>query len=140
MDNKIIKLKEKNRENYIKGILSIWEEAPDDENYVMLELKLKNDCYTILQKNFFLALIELRKLLEKKNIQIYCNGAAKNVYPSNMQMSMGDGLHAYKIYLKKPAQKKDIVNIFDYDDKLEFVSINTQKRFYEKWINSILQE
>jgi hypothetical protein len=138
MDNKIIKLK-KNNKNYIKGVLTIWEEAPNNENYVMLELKFENNCYKILQENFFLALIDLRKILEKSNIQICCNGAAKNVYPSNMQMSMGDCLYAYKIYLKKTAQKKDIVNIFDCDNTLEFVSINVQNNFYKKWINSVLE-
>ena len=54
-------------------------------------------------------------------------------------MSMGDCLYAYKIYLKKTAQKKDIVNIFDCDNTLEFVSINVQNNFYKKWINSVLE-
>lgn len=52
MDNKIIKLR-KNNKDYIKGVLTIWEEAPNNESYVMLELKFENNCYKIPQENFF---------------------------------------------------------------------------------------
>ncbi|EMF82363.1 hypothetical protein LEP1GSC188_1674 [Leptospira weilii serovar Topaz str. LT2116] len=34
------------------------------------------------------------------NILIYYNGAARNVYPSNMQRSMGAGRTAYQLYLR----------------------------------------
>lgn len=81
--------------------------------------------------------MDLRRELEKNEIQIICNGAAKNVYPSRMQLSMGTGIKAYKMYIGKQAKMSDVVNIFDCDGELEFVKIEEQSNFYNEWLRSL---
>lgn len=71
------------------------------------------------------------------NIQIICNGAGKNVYPSGMQVSMGTGRAAYKLFLGQKASIADVVDIFDIDDSLEFVNISEQSDFYNTWVKSV---
>ncbi len=71
------------------------------------------------------------------NIQIYCNFAVRNIYPSNMQRSMGTGRTAYQLYLREQAKSKDVVDILDYDNILEFVTVDEQEKFYRDWISSL---
>lgn len=80
----------------------------------------------------------LRKKLEKKDIQIICNGAAKNIYPSTMQLSMGTGRVAYKLFIGERARQSHIVDIFDYDEDLQFVTIEEQHKYYLEWLKSII--
>lgn len=123
-----------------EGYLEIWEECPDDEEFVMLKLYCEGICYESKSDNFFSALIDIRKKLEKEGLQILCNGAAINVYPSNMQLSMGTCSKAYKMRLYKSAITNDLVDIFDFDNTLSFVSIDEQLAFYQKWMDSILRD
>lgn len=89
-------------------------------------------------ENYFTALQLLRVKLEEQNIQILCNGAAFNVYPSGMQLSMGVGRLAYKLHLVVPSKNADVIDIFDLDEELEFVSVLEQANYYQRWIDSTL--
>ncbi|EMY14169.1 hypothetical protein LEP1GSC043_3953 [Leptospira weilii str. Ecochallenge] len=40
------------------------------------------------------------------NIQTYCNSAVRNIYPSNMQRSMGTGRTAYQIVFERTGKIK----------------------------------
>ncbi|UDK99078.1 hypothetical protein EYB33_10260 [Lysinibacillus sphaericus] len=66
-----------------------------------------------------------------------CNGAALNIYPSQMQLSMGSGRLAYKLKFGKPAISKDIVDIFECEDDLMFVKIEDQLKYYYRWLKSL---
>ncbi|EMJ65904.1 hypothetical protein LEP1GSC051_3185 [Leptospira sp. P2653] len=55
----------------------------------------------------------LERKLETMNIQIYCNSEVRNIYPSNMQRSMGTGRTAYQLHLREQAKSKDVVDILD---------------------------
>lgn len=79
----------------------------------------------------------LRQHLEEQHIQVMCNGAAVNVYPSTMQLSIGVGRLAYKLYIGKPAKTEDIVDIFEYDENLKFVGIEDQFNYYISWLKSL---
>lgn len=137
VENKVIKLliDEKNIAN---EILTLFEEALDDEDKVVIELTIDGRKIICKDDNFFSALTILRKELEKNNIQILCNGSAENVFPSSMQLSMGYGRNAYKLLIGKQATNKDVVDIFECDENLKFVSINKQEEFYDKWVKSIM--
>lgn len=137
IEKKIIKLLI-NEKELICTNLFLYEELIDDD-MVTLEIKIDNQKKSYKSENFFSALFNLRKDLEEKNIQILCNGAAKNIYPSPMQMSMGSGRIAYKLYLGKPARISDVVDIFDYDENLEFVKIDEQAKNYSKWLKSVMK-
>jgi hypothetical protein len=89
-------------------------------------------------ENFFSALLALRSELEKEKIQIVCNGSAKNVYPSRMQLSMGTGRKAYKLSIGQQAKNSNMVDIFDCDEELEFVDIDEQSKYYSEWLKSIM--
>lgn len=76
------------------------------------------------------------KDLEKYNLQIICNGSARNVYPSAMQFSMGNTRKAYQLYPGKQAAMNDLVDIFDCDENLEFTSVEKQINYFNDWIKS----
>ncbi|EON74435.1 hypothetical protein H131_01060 [Lysinibacillus sphaericus OT4b.31] len=116
------------------GILKLYEESPDDEEMVLIELLILGDTISFEHENFFLVLQSLRQHLEKKHIQVMCNGAALNVYPSQMQ---GTGHLAYKLKFGEPARLKDIVDIFEFDNGLRFVKIEEQFSYYNKWLKSL---
>lgn len=50
---------------------------------------------------------------------------------------MGVGRLAYKLYLGSQTKMADLIDIFDCDEDLEFVSINEQVNFYEDWLKSL---
>ena len=118
----------------IEGKLDLYEEAPDDREQVLVELSFCDKVISKMDNNYFEALQQLRVELEKVNIQILCNGAAKNVYPSTMQMSMGSCRTAYILSHGRQAKSADIVDIFGCLDSLVFVSVAEQKAFYDVWI------
>ncbi|MEH7515070.1 hypothetical protein V7146_20325 [Gottfriedia acidiceleris] len=118
-------------------LLEIFEEAPNNEDMVMLRIGLNGQDFCYINENFFDALLMLRQDLEEMNIQINCNGAALDVYPSPMSLSMGNGRLAYKLQTGKQAKSEDLVELFDCDFNLNFVSIDEQQRFYKEWLNSL---
>lgn len=137
IERKIVKLLT-SEEKQVFTDLVLYEEAIDDEDVVLLEITVDNQKLSYKSENFFSALLNLRKELEKKNIQIICNGAAKNIYPSPMQMCMGSGRTAYKLCMGKQARNLDVVDIFDCDEGLEFSNIEDQSKYYAEWLKSIM--
>ena len=137
IERKVVKLLI-NEEKMILADLVLHEEVIDDEDMVLLELNIDSQKICYKSENFFSALQNLRKELEKKNIQIICNGTAKNIYPSSMQMSMGSGRAAYKLCIGEQARNSDAVDIFDCDEELEFVNIEEQHKYYAEWLKSIM--
>ncbi len=128
-----------NKNETINSEVFLLAESPDNEDMVLLEIIFEDRRIKIENDNFFDALKELRKVLEKENIQILCNGAAKNVFPSSMQFSMGNTRKAYKLSYGKQAKLEDMVDIFEFEEGLEFVSVDEQLQFYNQWINSVMK-
>ncbi|EMY16367.1 hypothetical protein LEP1GSC043_3832 [Leptospira weilii str. Ecochallenge] len=81
----------------------------DDSDYCEIKFILNDRKFHYKNENFFFALIDARKDLENLNIQICCYGAAKNIYPSSMALSMGYGIKAYMLNFGKQAKKSDAV-------------------------------
>ena len=75
--------------------------------------------------------IQLYRVLENRNIQIICNGSARNVHPFAMQMSMGIGRKVYKLFMGQQARMKDVVDIFECDESFDFSSVEEQERYYD---------
>ncbi|HCL04141.1 MAG TPA: hypothetical protein DHW61_17325 [Lachnoclostridium phytofermentans] len=88
VEKKIVKLL-LNKEKSTFVDLFLYVEAPDNEEMLLIETTINGEKINLKSENFFSALQTLRKELENINIQIVCNGAARKVYPSPMQMSMG---------------------------------------------------
>lgn len=115
--------------------LYIYDNFEDDSDRISLQIDIDGKKYCGVSDNHFEALIELRKELEIDKIQINCNGAGRNVYPSPMQFDFGNTRKAYKKYLGQPAKMSDLYDIFDYDEGIEFVSISEQLEFERVWGN-----
>jgi hypothetical protein len=137
IEKKIITLLD-NKVNQIVAELILYEEAPENEDMVLLEIVFGEKKFISEERDFFSALVSLRKELEQENLQIACNGAAKNVYPSPMQQTMGYGRKAYKLQVGYQATNENIVDIFGCDNDLDFVSLEEQSNFYTLWIKSVM--
>jgi hypothetical protein len=72
-------------------------------------------------------------------VKFLCKGAKLNVYPSRMSSQMSAGIVAYELYMGKPAEQEDIVNIFDYEENDITQDIQQQTDFYKRWIESLIK-
>ncbi|MBM7569524.1 hypothetical protein [Paenibacillus sacheonensis] len=129
-----------NKTRQVVGKLVLSDESPVDPEMVFLQLSFEGNTITSQSENYFTALQLLRVKLEERNTQILCNGAAINIYPSRMQLEMGVGRLAYKLHHSVPAKMADVIDIFDLDDELEFVTVTEQTNYYQQWMNSILSD
>ncbi|WP_103311163.1 MULTISPECIES: hypothetical protein [unclassified Pseudomonas] len=71
------------------------------------------------------------------NVSFLCKGAKINVYPSRMSSQMAGGVVAYEVRWGKSADKTDMVNIFDYEDKDLTNDINKQADYHQRWLQSL---
>lgn len=120
------------------SVLRVWEEDPDDADAVRLELSAAGRTWVgSSPEGVFDALVKLRERLESAGLQINCNGAGQNVYPSPMSISMGGGAKAYRLSIGSPARSAELVNIFELSEGVNPVSLADQKAFYERWLQSL---
>lgn len=138
IEKQAVKLKTKN-DDIVNAHLELFEEISNEPDIVAIELIIDGQNIRAKSENFFEALVDLRKELEKRSMQILCNGTAEIVYPSPMQLSMGTGRVAYKQYLGQQARMADVVDIFECDESLCFVKINEQSEYHKKWLQSIAE-
>lgn len=120
-----------------RGMLHICEECPEDHAKSKIELHYESTSLIAVSEDLFSALSKVRRILEASLLQIECNGAARTVFPSAMQQSMGYGRHAYVLRIGVPAQLSDIVDIFECEGNLDFVTLEEQQLFFKKWLSSI---
>jgi hypothetical protein len=70
-------------------------------------------------------------------INFLCKGAKINVRPSSMSSQMSCGIMAYEHKLGVRASRKDLVNIFQYDDQDIINDPQMQTDFFHRWLKSI---
>lgn len=121
----------------VSGKISLQENVSEEENLVSIELRLLQNKYYAQAESYFEALQFVRKDLEQDAVQILCNGAARNAYPSPTILRRGKGRHAYILTLGQPALMENFVDIFNYDDSLSYCSVEEQNQYYSKWIESL---
>jgi hypothetical protein len=88
-------------------------------------------------RDLFEALISLRATLEPNGVQLLCAGARVDVFPSGMSRDMGGGRKAYITKLGCPADRSDLVDIFDFCDSATIGSVSDQEAFHAKWTVSL---
>lgn len=93
---------------------------------------------TYTDHDLYLCLAQVRQ--ESPEIQFLCKGAKINVFPSRMCSQMSGGAVAYELSMGKPATFKDIVHIFDYEEKNIAKNLQEQREFYKNWLQSLKQE
>ncbi|CAI8935187.1 DUF4325 domain-containing protein [Pseudomonas sp. IT-P253] len=77
---------------------------------------------------------------ELPEIKFLCKGAKINVRPSSMSSQMTSGIMAYEHELGVRATRKNLVNIFDYDDKDIINDPKLQKEYFFRWLESIRKD
>lgn len=92
---------------------------------------------SVVGDDLFLAMVELRKVLERSEAQLLCAGARPEVFPSGMSRGMGGGRKAYVTRIGEPARRSDIVDIFDYATPESVVTVEQQADFHAKWAESM---
>lgn len=132
----IMVLDRREAKKYIASV-KLFDEIPQADHMVKIELSFNDFEYSCCDCNYFQALLKLRKKLEDNSFQILCNGAAKEVYPSPMQMSMGCCRMGYIQRLNAQAKKEDIVDLFEYDNSLTPASVDEQNDYHRLWLSSI---
>lgn len=85
--------------------------------------------------DYFEALQQLRKRFERKNIELLCLGARKDVWPSAMSRDMGKGVKAYVCSLEKSSS--ELVNIFAGDKHMIYSSVEEQVEYHKRWFASL---
>lgn len=75
-------------------------------------------------------------LKELPEVNFLCKGAKVSVRPSSMSSQMTSGMMAYELKLGVRVGKKDIVNIFDYEDQNIINDPQLQTDFFYRWIDS----
>ncbi|MBV4459400.1 hypothetical protein KVG96_15710 [Pseudomonas sp. COR58] len=85
--------------------------------------------------DLYLCLAKIRD--ENPEITFLCKGAKLNVTPSRMCSQMSGGEVAYELQPGRSATFKNIVHIFDYEDKNLSNNPTEQKEFYIAWLNSL---
>ena len=117
------------------------DEGLENEDLVMVKIESEDFFFEASGDTYFDALESIRLQIEEKNGGVLqCYGAVKNVYPSPMIRSMGEGRKAYFLKLGHQAKMDDIVDIFDVPDdllKCEYATVEEQENFYSDWIESL---
>ncbi len=117
----------------VKGVFRLSEEEQD----VSLSFELLSRNLNAKASDYFEAMVDIRRELEKDGVLLHCYGASKNVYPSGMGRDMGAGLKAYKMILGEQARMEDLVFIFDTGDDVKPATVSEQKEFFERWLKEV---
>ncbi|MDB5105337.1 MAG: hypothetical protein JWP91_3026 [Fibrobacteres bacterium] len=126
--------------NTVDSELEAWEESPSDNDSVMLQLKVSDGDFSSTAEDYFSALVEIRRQLEKHGRMLVAYGASLNVYPSPMSRSMGTGEKAYKLTLGLQAKTSDLVSIFESGPDVNPSTVEEQEEFFRKWLQSLKKE
>jgi hypothetical protein len=115
----------------VEGTFFLSEDPLSDG--VTLKLNFGNTSIIRAASDYFEAMCEIRRELEKQSVVLECYGASKNVYPSGMSRSMGMAMKAYKMRIGEPARMSDLVDIFETGPDVEPATVDEQQRFFELW-------
>lgn len=134
---KEIKLKKFNGE-LAHGIVELIDN-PDGlaDRQISLTLRFSGIEIQKVDYDYFSALQQIRIDLEAIKINVLCNGASLDVYPSGMMRDMGGALKAYRLKRGLHAHLSDVVDIFEFDENNFIIcTVSEQNEFYEKWKES----
>ncbi len=92
---------------------------------------------SVTADDLFEALRLIRLEAEKHGYLILCNGARIDAYPSRMSRQMGKGGKLYVFKIGMPAQRDDLVNIFDPTEFQRVGTVAAQRVAYDEWLSSL---
>ena len=120
----------------LKATVTLYDEDPCNCDNIKMVVLFNGQEYNFCEENYFKALLMFREYLEKESLQLLCNGAMKEVYPSPMQMSMGCGRTGYIQEMGKQASNDNIVDLFEFEPSLTYSTIKEQLEYHNLWLSS----
>lgn len=117
------------------------EESRIKYNSKDTKLTLLNDslgCIECIGGDFLDALTSIRLELENNNCILLINGSRKNFVVSGMSNQMSGGIKGYTVKLGEPATRDNLVDILAYAEPNLVGTIEEQDKFYQEWMESIL--
>jgi hypothetical protein len=87
--------------------------------------------------DLFDCLCKLRTELDKLGIKLLCNGSRIDAYPSRMSRDMGGAKKVYLLTMGQQGRLEDLVDIFDEAPAERIGTVEEQKAFYRKWLDSL---
>jgi hypothetical protein len=98
-----------------------------------LTLTFNDRSLSATSSDFFDALVQLRRRLEKEDLVPVCYGASRNVYPADLARTLAHGLMAQR---REPggAGGEDLVFIFHTGPDVQPVTVAEQREFRRCWI------
>lgn len=73
---------------------------------------------------------------DHRDVSFLCKGAKINVHTSSMSSQMSLGVKAYELTMGKRAFRRDLVNIFDYEENNLTNDPEVQEQFFMRWVDS----
>jgi hypothetical protein len=125
------------KKSIVQGKFHLWHEDPNNRKFARITLQFSDREFSSSNISCFYALKNIRRELEREGILLKCYGASRNVWPSGMSTSMRRGEMAYKLFLGKKGDIKDLVSIFDSDSDVDPCNFEEQKKFNGEWLVSI---
>src|ERR1700733_1414978 len=121
----------------VQGTFLLWNEDPKNRKLGRIVFRLMNKEFSSSNVSFFHALRDIRQELEHEGIFLICYGGSRQVWPSGMGLSMARGAKAYKTFLEKKGDIKDLVSIFDSGADVDPCTCEEQSQFHRKWLLSL---
>lgn len=87
------------------------------------------------RNNYFFAMLELRKKLEKENLKLCCWGAKKSVWPTGMEADMGTALRVRDRDSSSNNVELHAENIFASISPSEVATVEEQKAYIESLLS-----
>lgn len=116
--------------------VTLYDEDPCNCDNIKMVVTFKGQEYNFCEENYFKALLMFREYLQKESLQLLCNGAMKEVYPSPMQMSMGCCRIGYIQEMGRQASNDNIVDLFEFEPSLTPSTIKEQLEYHNLWLSS----
>jgi len=117
--------------------LTLWTESPTEADRVELLLETEEATFSVVERDFWKALVGLREMLETKELRPVVCGASRNITASDKSIEVSHGVYAYRLTLGKLAIRQDLVNIFDVSDDVDPAYVGEQEEFARQWFDSL---
>ena len=103
----------------------------------LVEVQAGDVTSTGVGPDLFEALAQARCDLESHDVQLGCNGARRNVFPSAMQRQATQGRRAYVLTIPRTAAKPPVVDIFAAAPDLSaLATVEEQRAWFDRWRQS----
>ena len=98
-----------------------------------LTLEWNGETLSATSSDFFDALVQIRRRLEKNQILPVCYGASRNVYPTDLSRAMAHGLMVprWEQGKRTPA---DLVFLFHAGPDVVPVTVSEQRETHQRWV------